>query len=120
MELHGKCESLKIYLDEEHRWQGHPLYHAIVARMVKEGLAGATVTRGIEGFGSSTRIHSVRWIDAADSLPVVVEAVDVPEKIGAVLRWLPEMLPPHCLVTVGEVEVRHYYSAGDGAHRPET
>ena len=101
MELSGKCQVLRIYIDEEHKWQGHNLYHAIVERSVKEGLAGATVIRGIEGFGSSTRIHSAHW---------VVEAVDRHEKIASVLAWLPEMLPQHCLVTVGDVHVLHYYS----------
>lgn len=110
MELSGKCQVLRIYIDEEHKWQGHNLYHAIVERLVKEGLAGATVIRGIEGFGSSTLIHSAHWVDAADSLPIVVEAVDRHEKIASVLAWLPEMLPQHCLVTVGDVHVLHYYS----------
>jgi hypothetical protein len=115
MELNGKCQVLRIYIDEEHKWQGHNLYHAMVERLVKEGLAGATVIRGIEGFGSSTLIHSAHWVDAADSLPIVVEAVDKPEKIKMVLEWLPEMLPQHCLVTVGDVHVHHYYSP-NGPH----
>jgi PII-like signaling protein len=116
MEIRGKCESLKIFTDENDKWQGRILYHAIVERMVQEGVAGATVTRGLEGFGSSTRIHSVRWVDAAACLPIVVETVDRPEKIRVVLGWLPEMLPQHCLVTVCEVQVHHYY-APDAKHK---
>ena len=115
MELRGACRILRIYIDEEHRWEDRSLYHAIVLRCVKEGLAGATVLKGIEGFGSSTRIHSARWIDAADSLPVVVEVVDEVWKIKAMLKWLPEMLPQHCLVTLTDSQVVHYY-APDGKH----
>ncbi len=119
MEMLGRCKTLKVYLDEKHRWEGKVLHHVLVERMLNEGMAGATVTRAIEGFGSSTRIHSARWLDAADSLPVVLEVVDRPEKVDAVLAWLPALLPQHCLVTVGEVEVLHYY-AQDGRHHPKT
>jgi hypothetical protein len=115
VELNGKCRSLRIFLDEKHQWQGHILYHAIVERLLAEGLAGATVLRGIEGYGSSAHIKSARWIDSGGTLPVVVEVVDRPEKIDAVLVWLSGMLPQHCLVTVAEVEVHHYY-APSGKH----
>lgn len=119
MELHGRCRSLKIYLDEKHQWEGHALHHVLVERLLKEGVAGATVTRAIEGFGSSARIHSARWLDAADSLPVVVEVVDQGEKIQKALGWITPMLPQHCLVTMSEVDVQHYYSK-DGRHTSKT
>jgi PII-like signaling protein len=119
MELNGKCQVLRIYIDEEHQWRGRNLYHVLVEKLSKSGMAGATVIRGIEGFGASTRIHSAHWVDAADSLPIVVETVDRPEKIKAVLQWLPEMLPQHCLVTVADVHVQHYFAA-DGKHTPKS
>ncbi len=118
MELKGPCRILRIYLDESHQWEHQTLYHALVERFLKEEMAGATVLRALEGYGSKARIHSARWIDAAQSLPVVVEVVDRPEKIKEAMKWVAPMLPAHCLVTTQETHVLHYY-APDGKHEAE-
>ena len=112
MELSGKCKKLRIYVDEDVKYEHKPLYHAILEILMKEGIAGATVFRGIEGFGSAHLIHSPRILEITEKLPVVVEVVEKPNKLIKALNLIEEILPEHCLVTIDEVEVLHYYSKG--------
>ena len=91
-------EQLTIYIDETDQWQGKPLYRALVETAQQQGLAGATVTRGVEGYGARQhhRIHTARIMELAE-LPVVVTVIDRAEKIAAFLPLVQEM------VTVGLV-----------------
>ncbi|HVZ79182.1 MAG TPA: DUF190 domain-containing protein [bacterium] len=109
MDLKGKCQSLRIYVDEDLKWKGRPLYHALLEMAHREGLAGCTVVKGLEGFGSSTRIHSARILDITENLPVMVEIVDSPARIKKAWKWVEPMLPPHGLVTLQDVKVLHYH-----------
>lgn len=87
----GKCKLLKVIVREDSVYKGQSLYSAVVAKLKDRGIAGATVMRGIEGYGRSGRINTERILDLSAGLPVVVEAVDTPEKIAAVLPEIKTM-----------------------------
>jgi PII-like signaling protein len=111
MKLQGKCQALRIYVDEDLKWKGKPLYHAILEMFLQEGFAGCTLFKGLEGYGSSAHIHSLRILDVIENLPVVLELVDKPIQVKKALKKVEPMLPPHGLVTVHAVNVLHYHRA---------
>lgn len=111
MKLKGTGLLLRIYLGESDHWHGKPLYQAIVARMRERGLAGATVLRGIEGFGAKQHLHTSRILSLSEDLPVLIEAVDSEEKVRAIIPEIDEMLGDG-LMTLEKVEVITY-RAGD-------
>ncbi len=113
MRFEGPGTLLRIFIGESDRWAGKPLYEAIVQVVRAEGLAGATVIRGIEGFGADSRIHTARILRLSEDLPVVVEIVDTPENIERILPRLDEMIGEG-LVTIERVHVVFYRSS-----RPE-
>lgn len=96
------AQVMKIYVSEQDHWHGKPLYAALVERLKQAGLAGVTVLHGIEGYGASGRLHTDRIEVLFEGLPLVIEAVDTPEKIAAALPLLDEMLT-QALVTVRDV-----------------
>jgi hypothetical protein len=110
MKLEGTGLLVRIYLGESDRWHGKPLYQAIVERLRERGLAGATVLRGIEGFGAKQHLHSTRILSLSEDLPILVEAVDTEEKIRAVLPELDEMVTDG-LITLEKVDVITYRAA---------
>jgi len=105
--LEGEGRLLRIFIGESDTWHGKPLYQAIVQRLREEGLAGATVIRGIEGFGASSRLHTSRILRLSEDLPLIVEAVDRTDKIEHVLPLLDEMVGDG-LVTLERVDVLTY------------
>lgn len=107
MKIEGQGKLLRIFIGESDTWHGKPLYQAIVHRVREQGLAGATVLRGIEGFGASSRIHTARILRLSEDLPLVIEVVDAEEKINALIPILDEMIAEG-LVTVEKVEVVTY------------
>lgn len=107
MRLQGEGKLLRIFIGESDRWHGKPLYQAIVQRLREEGLAGATVVRGIEGFGAKSHLHTSRILRLSEDLPLVIEVVDEASRIDAVLPMLDEMVQEG-LVTLERVEVVHY------------
>lgn len=116
MKLEGEATLLRIFIGESDRWHGRPLYEAIVQLVRTEGLAGATVLRGIEGFGADSRIHTARILRLSEDLPVVVEIVDDSERIRRILPKLDEMIGEG-LVTTERVHVVAYRSHVD-SHPP--
>ncbi len=102
---------VRIFVGESDRWQGLPLYEAIVQEARKLGLAGATVFRGTEGFGAHSRIHTSRILRLSEDLPMVIEIVDSEEKIKPFLSVLDHMVTEG-LVTVEKATVI-FYRAGD-------
>src|SRR4029079_610137 len=70
MKLEGEGKLLRLFIGESDTWHGKPLYQAIVERVRQEGLAGATVLRGIEGFGADSRLHTSRILRLSEDLPV--------------------------------------------------
>jgi PII-like signaling protein len=113
MKIEGEGKLLRIFVGESDRWHGKPLYQAIVERVRQEGLAGATVLRGIEGFGADSRLHTARILRLSEDLPVVVEIVDSPEQIERILPILDEMVGEG-MVTVERVEVIAYRGSAPG------
>jgi PII-like signaling protein len=112
MKLEGEGLLVRIFVGESDRWDGASLYEAIVQRARDKGLAGATVLKGIEGFGAHNFIHTTRVDRLAEDLPIVIEIVDQREKVEAFLPELDEMIPEG-LVTLEPVQVI-LYRARDG------
>ncbi|MEU1007542.1 DUF190 domain-containing protein [Streptomyces sp. NPDC005890] len=98
---------LTVYLGENDTWHHRPLYSEIVHRAHAAGLAGASVFRGVEGFGASSRIHTSRLLSLSEDLPVAVVVVDAEERVRAFLPQLAELVGGG-LVTVEECEVVRY------------
>jgi hypothetical protein len=112
MKLEGDGKLLRIFVGESDRWEGQPLFEAIVRKVREAGGAGATVLRGIEGFGAHSRIHTTRILRLSEDLPVVIEIVDRAERIDALLPVLDEMIGEG-MITVERVHVVKY-RAGEG------
>jgi uncharacterized protein len=98
---------IRIFIGESDTHDGRPLYQAIVEVLRHEGLAGATVLRGIEGFGKSSRLHTAQILRLSEDLPIIIECVDADDKIEAVLPALEDMIGDG-LITLERVEVRVY------------
>lgn len=104
---------LRVFVKENDKWKGRPLHMAIVEEAHKQGLAGATVLRGVVGYGSSSHIHTTRLLELSSELPMVVEIVDWEEKMDPFLNSVADMMD-RGLVTKEKVRVMWYQSA-----RPE-
>jgi PII-like signaling protein len=107
VKLEGHAMRLTVLIGEDDVWHRKPLYHEIVHRAHEAGLAGATVLRGIEGYGASSRIHTSRILSLSEDLPVAIIVVDAEEKIRAFLPVLDELVTEG-LVIVDPVEVIRY------------
>lgn len=105
MKLPEHAQLLRIYIGEKDHYKGKPLYAWIVQQAREQKLAGATVLRGMEGFGAHRVIHHAQLLTLSDDLPVVVEIVDLLEKIEAFLPII-EPAIPEGLITLEKVEVR--------------
>ncbi len=95
---------LTIYIGDSDRHGRKPLHLAIIELLHAEGISGATVLHGIEGYGAHKRIHTARILDLSGDLPVIVVAVDLPDKIEAVLPKLDPMIEQG-LVTTEEARI---------------
>ena len=102
---------LRIFIGESDKHEGAALYEWIVRKAKEHGLAGATVLRGIEGFGAHSRVHTAKILQLSTDLPVVVEIVDTREKIETFLPVIDGAIPEG-LATLERVEVRFYRSGG--------
>lgn len=100
---------LRIFLGESDRHDGIPLYEWIVKMARKNNLAGATVIRGIEGFGARSRIHTAKILRLSEDLPIIVEIVDTIEKIEAFMPVIDDAIPEG-LATLEKVNIRFYRS----------
>ena len=116
MKLEGPAIRLTIFVGEDDHWHHKPLYTEIVHRANKAGLAGASVLRGIEGFGASSRIHTSRILSLSDDLPMAIIIVDAEDKIREFLPQLDELVTEG-LVIIDPVEVIRY--VGRPARHPD-
>lgn len=109
---------LRIHFGEGDKWQGKPLHEAIVAKCKELGMAGAIVYRGIEGYGTSTRIHHAsHWTFSKDA-PIMLSIVDTEEQIQRLIPYLDGMVGEG-LVAMSRVEVIRYSRANaDGPEKP--
>lgn len=111
MTMERNSKLLRIFLGELDKLHGKPLYEVLVLEAKKQGIAGATVLRGILSFGASSHIHSAKLLDLSADLPITIEIVDAQEKISAfmnVVNPLIEEAGCGALVTLESVEVIHY------------
>src|SRR5947209_15327474 len=107
MRLQGSALRLSIFIGESDRYRHHSLSHEIITRARKAGLAGASVLRGIEGYGASSHIHTARLLSLSEDLPLVIIVVDAEERIREFLPQLDELIEEG-LVIIDPVEVVRY------------
>jgi PII-like signaling protein len=102
---------LRIFIGESDKHEGRPLFEWIVRKAREEGLAGATVLRGLEGFGARSRLHTAKILRLSSDLPIIIEIVDTADRIE---RFLPMIDPAidEGLATIERVEV-HFYKSGE-------
>jgi uncharacterized protein len=111
MELKGEAKLLRIFLGESDKVKHAPLYDVIVREARDMGLAGTTVWRGIEGFGATSRIRTSRILDLSTDLPIIVEIVDLEERIDRFLPKLHDLFESTgCggLITIEKVQIIKY------------
>jgi CBS-domain-containing membrane protein len=98
---------LTIYIGESDRWRGKPLYAALLETLKAEGVAGATVVRGVAGFGAHSRIHTAAILRLSEDLPLRIEVIDSPDKIAHAIEVITPMVREG-LITLDEVQVAKY------------
>ncbi|MGW1374357.1 DUF190 domain-containing protein [Streptomyces sp. NPDC002446] len=109
---------LTVLVGEQELWHHRPLYAEIVHRAHAAGLAGASVFRGIEGFGATSVVHTQRLLSLSEELPVAVVVVDAEERVRAFLPQLGELLAGGGLVTLDPCEMIAYPAADTDGARP--
>ncbi len=107
MKLEGQACRLTVFIGEEDAYNHKPLATEIVHRAQQAGIAGATVLRGIEGFGASNHVHTTRILSLSNDLPIIVVIVDEAERIDAFIPQLDELITEG-LVLRDDVEVIKY------------
>ena len=108
MNIAEEGQLLRIFIGESDKCDGRPLYEAIIFKAREMGIAGATMLRGLMGYGAASRIHTAKILRLSEDLPVVVEIVDSSEKIAALLPEIEEMAEGGLLVTLERVRVIQY------------
>lgn len=109
MALPENGQLLRIFIGESDKYEGLPLFKWIVRRARQEGLAGATVLRGLEGFGAHSRMHTAKILRLSQDLPIVVEIVDTEEKIDRFVPVIDDAIVEG-LATLEKVRIRFYRS----------
>jgi len=113
--LSGERVLMRIHIGERDKFDGRPLYQAIVELLRSRHYAGATVYRGIMGFGASSTLHTDRLLDLSTDLPIVVECVETEEKLQAILPELDDMIDGGLITLERAVVIT--YRPGSDAHR---
>jgi uncharacterized protein len=106
----GERTLMRIHIGESDKWNGKPLYEAIVALLRKEGFSGVTVLRGVAGYGSSSIYHTDKILRLSQDLPIILEVVEFTERIEQILPRLDEMVEGG-LITLEKVRVILYRAA---------
>ncbi|MCE5300059.1 MAG: DUF190 domain-containing protein [Spirochaetia bacterium] len=107
MELPSDSVLLRIFVGEEEKFEGKPVYEAVVMKAREMNMAGATVLRGILGYGKTSRIRSARVIEMSQDLPVVVEIVDTEDRVRNFIPVIERMLKGG-MITMEKAQVLHY------------
>lgn len=116
MENNPSAKLLRIFIGESDKKGSQPLYETIVFEAKKQKLSGATVSRGIMGFGANSVIHSAKLFDISSDLPVIIEIVDTEENIGSFVKLVEELFEETKaggLITIEQAEVIRYRSGQD-------
>lgn len=111
MKLEGKAKMLRIHFGEDDKWKDKPLYRAIVEKCRELDIAGATVFRGVAGYGASTLIHRSHLLSFSSDLPIMVSVIDAEDKVQKLIPYLDEMVDQG-LIAMSEVEVVKYVHQG--------
>lgn len=98
----------RIFIGESDRHHHRPLYEVLLERLRKDGFAGATVFRGIAGFGASSVMHTQNLLELSEDLPMVIEVVDAEDRVPLLKSILDELVTKGCLVTTEKVQVLRY------------
>ncbi|HRU06147.1 MAG TPA: DUF190 domain-containing protein [Candidatus Brocadiia bacterium] len=114
MRLPSEAELLRIFIGESDKWHGKPLYEAIVHLARERGMAGATVLRGLMGFGAHSRLHTAKILRLSEDLPIIIEIVDKPERIEALVAEIDGMIAEG-LITLERAQVIAYRHSGGPA-----
>jgi len=115
MKISEEGQLLRIFIGESDKWEGKPLYEALIFKARETGLAGATMLRGLMGYGAASRVHTAKILRLSEDLPVIVEIVDSPERIASFLPTIDEMVQEG-LVTLERAQIilyRHNTDAAD-------
>jgi PII-like signaling protein len=110
---------LRIFIGEADRWHGKPAHEAIVLKAKETGLAGATVLRGVIGFGAHSRLHTYKILRLSEDLPIVIEIIDAQEKIDAFLPQIDDIVQEG-LITMESVRVIKYRAGNPPSAPPPT
>jgi PII-like signaling protein len=92
MKVEMDCKQVTVFVNSTDQWHGRPLYAAIVQRCQEHGIAGATVSRCIEGYGAHHRLHTARLLELSENLPVRIDIVDQAERIDPFVAALGELV----------------------------
>ncbi|MBN1870569.1 MAG: DUF190 domain-containing protein [Candidatus Omnitrophica bacterium] len=107
MKIPAEGKLLRIFIGEQDKWHGRPLYEAIIHLAKKEGMAGATAVKGFMGFGCKSHMHTAKLLRLSEDLPIIIEMVDSEEKITDFIPHLDEMVREG-LITVEKANVIMY------------
>jgi uncharacterized protein len=113
MQIEGEAQRLTVYIGSSDTWHGTNLAVAIVERCRKMGFAGATVSRGIMGFGKHSRIHRAHLLGLSEDLPEKIEIIDRPERISELMPVLEEMVSGGLVVLEDVRVIRYQHHASD-------
>jgi len=112
MKIEGQGKLLRIFIGEQDRYEGKPLYEAILLKVRELGMAGCTVMRGIEGFGAGSRVvHTAKILRLSEDLPILIEIADTEDRISAALQELDAMInDAGCgvMMTLEKVDILRY------------
>lgn len=105
--LKGSCRLLKIYISENSKYKTHSLVNVLVSKFNEIQMTGVTVTRGIEGYGQSKALHTMKVLDLSSSLPIVIELVDTCEKIDEAIVIAKEYVNEGLIITAEVDVIKH-------------
>jgi PII-like signaling protein len=107
MKVEVDAKQVTVFVNSNDQWHGQPLYSAIVRVCQQQGVAGATVSRCVEGYGAHHQLHTTRLLELSENLPVRIDIVDLPERVGPLLAALEGMIREG-LVTVSNVHILRF------------
>ena len=107
MKTEVDAKQVTIFVNSNDQWHGQPLYSAIVRVCQQQGVAGATVSRCVEGYGSHHQLHTTRLLELSENLPVRIDIIDLPERVAPLLAALEGMIREG-LVTVSNVHILRF------------
>jgi uncharacterized protein len=113
LKMLNEAELVRVFIGESDKINGQPLYEAIVQEARRRELAGATVLRGIMGYGANSRVHTAKILQLSEDLPLVIEIVDEPERIASFVEYLNSVIGEG-LVTLEKVRVILYRHSQPG------